>query len=398
MRKYLILIFLNGIIFKAEAQSSALTVADSLYAVGNYTKAIQQYQLVPDQNAKITLQIARAYKGIGNKKAALEAYKNSLEQNSEQPVAATEYGRLLITRREFVIADSIFEALTKKHPDNPEYFYQRGRALKQLEKKKDTAREKKVRLKSEVAFSKAIQLDSTHIKALYQLGLHHLTHRDYPIVEKICLKAFESDPDNAEMVNIHAQNFYLRGYYFEAIIWFEKLIDLGQSTPYIHNSLGASYRKKNMRQKAIDQYEILLNLDDEDYGIHHILAELYGRVNDIEKAEYHAKQALYFKDLPLDDIYYTLGIAYQFNKKFEKAIKQYYLVLKVDPKNIELNHRIAVCADNYYEDKKEVVKLYEDFIEKFKERKEYRAKYYISIAEKRLTMLKEELFLKEGED
>ncbi len=399
MRKYLLFIFLNTIIFKAEAQSSALNVADSLYAVGNYTKAIEQYQLIPNKNAKITLQIARSYRGLGNKKEALIAYKNSLEQNTEQPVAATEYGKLLITRREFAGADTIFETLTKKYPDNPEYFYQRGRALKQLERKKDTSRVKKERLKSEKAFSKAVQLDSTHIKALYQLGLHHLSHRDYPIVDKICFKAFESDPDNAEMVNILAQNYHLRGWHLEAITWFEKLIELGQSTPYIHSSLGASYHKKSKYKKAIEQYLILLMLDNEDYGIHHILAELYGKVKNIEKAVYHAKQALYFKDLPLDDIYLTLGKAYQFNKKFEKATQEYQRVLKTDPDNIDMHYNIAVCADNYYEDKKEVVKLYERFIERFKENpKDYRTKFFIDISENRLKKLKEELFLKEGED
>lgn len=400
MKKYVFLMCILFIIFKAEAQSSALTVADSLYTVGNYTKAIQQYQLIPDQNqnAKITLQIARSYRGLGNKKEALLAYKNSLEKNPEQPVAATEYGRLLITRNAFASADTIFKDLTRKYPDNPEYFYQRGRALKQLEKKKDTTSEAKERLKSEEAFSKAVQLDSTHIKALYQLGLHHLTHRDYPVVEKICFKAFESDPDNAEMVNILAQNYYLRGWYLEAITWFEKLIELGQSNPYIHNSLGVSYHKKNKYEKAIGQYLILLRIDDEDYGIHHILAELYGKVKNIEKTEYHAKQALYFKDLPLDDIYQTLGQAYQFNKRFEKAIKEYRKVLKTRPDNIEMDYKIAICADNYYKDKNEVVALYERVIEKYDGDTDYRSKFYIDISERRLKKLKEEIFLEEGED
>lgn len=398
MKKYVFLISIFFIIFKAEAQSSALTVADSLYAVGNYTKAIKQYQLIPNQNAKTLLQIARSYRGLGNKKEALLAYKESLKKDPEQPVAATEYGRLLITRNAFASADTIFKDLTNKYPDNPEYLYQRGRALKQLEKKKDTTSEAKERLKSEEAFSKAVQLDSTHIRALYQLGLYHLTHRDYPVVEKICFKAFESDPDNAEMVNILAQNYYLKGWHLEAITWFEKLIELGQSTPYIHNSLGVSYHKKNKYEKALGQYLILLRIDDEDYGIHHILAELYGKLKNIEKAEYHAKQALYFKDLPLDDIYQTLGQAYQFNERFGKAIKEYRKVLKIRPDNIEMDYKIAICADNYYKDKSEVVALYERVIEKYEGDTDYRTKFYMDISKRRLKKLKEEIFLEEGED
>ncbi|WP_299213571.1 tetratricopeptide repeat protein [uncultured Dokdonia sp.] len=398
MKKHLFLFLLSTVILKAEAQSSALTVADSLYAVGSYTNAIQEYQRVSEQNEKAQLQIARSYKGLGNIKAALEAYKNSLSLDSEQPIAATEYGRLLITRGKYVTADTIFKGLTQKYPDNPEYFYQRGRAVKQLEKKDDSLWKTKATIKSEEIFSRAVQLDSTHQKALYQLGLHYLGQRDYPVVDKICFKALDMDPDNVEMVNILAQNYYLRGWYTEAVTWFEKLIELGQSSPFIHNNLGVSYQKTNKYQKAIDQYLILLNMDDEDYGVHHILAELYGLTRNIEKAEYHAKQALYYKDLPLDDIYYTLGRAYQINEKYEKAIGQYRRVLKVDPENIRVYHNIAICADNYYEDKKEVVKLYENLLEKFGDSKDPRADFYITMSERRLKILKEELFLKEGED
>ncbi|MFC4636640.1 tetratricopeptide repeat protein [Dokdonia ponticola] len=398
MKKYLLLIFLNMIIFKAEAQSSALTVADSLYAVGSYTKAIKNYQKVSNPESPVTLQIARSYKGLGNSKAALENYKKFLLQHTNQPIAATEYGRLLINRGDYFTADSIFSGLATAYPDNPEYFYQRGRAIKQLEKKGDSIWKKKATLKSEDVFSKAVQLDSTHQKALYQLGLHYLGQRDYPIVDKICFKALDIDPENVEMVNILAQNYYLRGWFDESVIWFEKLIALGQSSPFIHNNLGVSYHKTNKYKKAIDQYLILVGIDEEDYGLHHKLAELYGLTRDIEKAEYHAKQALYFKDLPLDDIYMTLGRAYQINKKFENAIGQYQKALKIDPTLIRAEYDIVVCADNYYEDKKEVVKLYERFLEKHKDSKDRLSVFYATMTERRLSQLKQELFLKEGED
>ena len=57
-----------------------------------------------------------------------------------------------------------------------------------------------------------------------------------------------------------------------------------------------------------------------------------------------------------------------------------------------------MCADNYYENKKEVVKLYEQFLEKHKDSKDRAATFYKTMTERRLTVLKEELFLKEGED
>ena len=53
---------------------------------------------------------------------------------------------------------------------------------------------------------------------------------------------------------------------------------------------------------------------------------------------------------------------------------------------------------NYYEDKKEVIKLYEGFLEKYKDSRLKGTEFYATMTERRLSQLKQELFLKEGED
>ena len=58
----------------------------------------------------------------------------------------------------------------------------------------------------------------------------------------------------------------------------------------------------------------------------------------------------------------------------------------------------AIIADNYYEDRRAVLKLYEDFIKKY-EKGEY-AKYdpVLRLAQERRDKLNEEIFMAEGEE
>ena len=81
------------ILFKAGAQTSALAVADSLYALGNYTSAINAYAKVGGEKAN--LQIARAYNAIGNYDKAIAQYTTIVDQNPDFELARFELGKLL---------------------------------------------------------------------------------------------------------------------------------------------------------------------------------------------------------------------------------------------------------------------------------------------------------------
>lgn len=90
-----IFIFSFLIILKGEAQSlpagrqvAALTIADSLYATGNYTKAINTYAKIGSQ--KSGLQIARAYNAIGNYEKAILQYESTIVKIPELQIARFE--------------------------------------------------------------------------------------------------------------------------------------------------------------------------------------------------------------------------------------------------------------------------------------------------------------------
>ena len=326
--KYLFVLLLTIVSIKAEAQSSALSIADSLTAVGNYSKAIEQFQSIKNPTAQIDLKVARAYKAIGNGNLALKAYKTSLRKDPNQVIAATEFGRLHIAQ-----------------------------------------------------------------KSMNQLGLYYLKKQQYDIVERIGKKALESNPNGIEMTNLMALNYYNKGWTSEAIEWLEKLISLGQSSAFIHKRLGRSYAKQGDYEAAIEQYAIVLEENDKDPSVHLELARLYQRSHEFEKGIRHAEIAIFLNTQPLDEEYYTLATVLKLDGQFEAAIENYQNTLKENPEHIEAQYGIPVAADNYYKNKREVLLLYERFVKKYANASDYKTKYFVKLAQQRIDMLTQEVFM-----
>ena len=301
MFKYFYLFLIVAVATKAEAQTSALAVADSLYAIGEYTGVIDKLEQVKDKSSKVYLMLARSHSAKGTLEDALANYKMAAT-GTDQAIAMTGYGKMLITKKKYKEADSVFTDLILAYAKNPNFYYQRGRAREKLrfQTENDTlALEGKVFSEATKAylddFKKTIALDSTHQKALAELASYHLKRKDYEQVEKLCKKALQSYPENVEVINLLAQNYFYKGWNKEAEDWFEKLIALGTETQFIYEKLGMSYYKDHYYDKAIDAYNKALQYSEEDWHLHGILAKLYNFTRDFEKAESHGKMALFLK-------------------------------------------------------------------------------------------------------
>ena len=112
MKKLVTLIILL-LCFKAEAQSSALAIADSLYTTGSYTNAINYYAKVGSLKSK--LQIARAYNRIGNYDKAILQYENVIAKDTAIQIASFELGKLYLKTKRFEKGALLFSSLTQKN-------------------------------------------------------------------------------------------------------------------------------------------------------------------------------------------------------------------------------------------------------------------------------------------
>lgn len=372
------------VFFKAGAQTSALSVADSLFGVGKYAEAIKVYQKVNPATATVYLKMAQAYRAQGNFGKALANYELGLNKNPSSPAAISNYGNLLYQTKNFKKADSIFRVLTKTFPKNPDFHYLLGLTKKKLG---DST--------AIVNFQKVFKLDETHQKAIYELAVHQFKNKNYKKVESLGVKALESYPENVEILSLLGQNAMVSQKYQLAAKRFEQLISLNENSEFIYENLALAYYHLAELKKAIVHYQILINLNPQHIKAHYFSGKIYNLLDQPEKAEPHLKNALKLKKMGLSGMYQALGTSFKLKKSFSEAIDYYKLALKENQYNLRAQFDLAVAADEYYKDLETRLNYYKIFVKKFKDFPN--AKTFLAFAEYRISELKKERFLEEGE-
>lgn len=367
------------IVFKAQAQTSILIEADSLYNNGNFTKAITTYKRHNTQK-EVYDKIAKAYVNIGNYGEALTYYKKSVDAYPKDALLKYDYAKLLSKTKKFDEASVLFNDLVYIDYKNPNYHYELGLVLEELND--STAMNR---------YRSAYDLDQTHQKAIYKIAKHYLTKRKHTIAESYINKGLESYAENLELISLKAQNYYWEHEYAKAIIWFEKLIALGETSEFIHEKLSLCYAQESNYEKAIEHRKKALKFNPLDANAMYVIGTYYEHLQDFKNAETFVKQSLLLRDIPLDDDYVKLGTIYNRQDKYKEAIDAFNIALKENPENVNASFFQLISKDKYYKDIDTKINLYDNFIERYAETP------YANIAKMRLQELKEEKFLQEDE-
>ncbi|WP_286760376.1 tetratricopeptide repeat protein [Salegentibacter sp. UBA1130] len=340
--------------FKAEAQTSALAVSDSLYAVGEYAEAIKKLQEIAPQTEKTYLKLAKNYAANRQPEIALENYKKVLSQNPNRVLTTIDYGELLVKSGKLKLADSLFKDLTEKYPDNANFKYQLGLI--------------KEKLKDSTAISYfmfTIALDNTHQGALYKLAKDKLKHRQYTMAEHFSKIGLKVNPNNPSLLSILAQTYSSLKLYKEALQPYEKLIEIGQDSEFIYSKLGFAYYRLNEYEKAIKNYNKALEIEDRNSDTHYTLGKLYALTGDFDKSETHLLMSILIKKQPLDAEYLSLGLTYKMQEKYKDALDYFNKALEENPDNERALYERAVAADNYMADDSTVIKYYLAYFNKY---------------------------------
>ena len=395
-RFFLILLLIS---YKAEAQSSVLHVADSLYSNGNFSKAIENYKLYKPQEVVYVKQ-AKAYIGIGNYDNALQYYKLATEAFPEQALIKYEYAKLLAKTKKYKEASMLFEELIVFDAKNPNYYYELGLATEQIRETKKTPKDKNDAVKKQLGnrdkaqayFLKAYEQDNTHQKAIFKLAKFQLVKRNYETSRQYIDVGLNSYENNAALISLKAQGFFHQQKYHKAVLWFEKLLSLGESSKFIYEKLSDCYAKTYRNKEAIAYIKKALKFDNKDTVNLYNLGLLYEKEKDYVKAEQYISLSITLENYPLDKEYTDLARVYNYLKQPEKAIKAYNKALKENPNNVYAGFLIVHTKADYYKDTDAKIKLYENFIK-------HNAKNpFVNMAKQSLSKLKKEQFLKGEEE
>lgn len=374
----ILFIVISILVLKAEAQSSALQLGDSLYVNGNYSKAIEAYKQFENQS-NVYDKIAKSYIALGNYDEALLHYERSIESNPDNALIKYEYAKLLSKTKKYEDASTMFYKLIDINYKNPNYHYELGLVLEHL--KDSTAQNR---------FYSAFQLDNTHQKAIFRMVRFHVKKRHFKTANKYIDIGLSTYVENKQLISLKAQNYYWHEDYENAVIWFEKLLALNESSQFIHEKLSFSYVRIYEYEKALEQGELALKLEPKNALNLYIQAQIYARMQDYSNAEKYILESLSLQDIPLDTEYSKLATIYNQKKKYKEGIEAFQQAIKENPENEYAQFFLVYTKDRYYKDINTRIKLYENFISK------YPKSMFKGVAENRISELKKEQFLKQG--
>jgi tetratricopeptide (TPR) repeat protein len=371
------LILLLLIIGRSSAQSNPVVVADSLYAIGSYTLAINEYAKEGTYNAQ--LQIARAYNAIGNYDKALAQYENIVQKINLHVLAKYELGRLYLKLKKYDAARLVFSELAENNNLNPEYFYYLGESLKELNLFPEGI----------AAYKKSVQLDSTHLRSIFQLGKYYVLQRERDSVLKYVNKGLHFYENDVSLINLKALAYHNDNLIWLALPLFERLVELGEHKEYIFEKMGYSYFAMAKYGKAKEAYENLLTFDRENPVALFGIGSSFAKLQELDSAKIYIKKSIEVQKVVLDKEYNALTRLAMEQNDLKLAIEYYQRAFVEDPLGYLYKYEVCLLTDQYYKKPKMSLKCYEEYQEKFGSKKDY----FSEFTSKRIVELKEEIHM-----
>lgn len=379
MNKFILLVLLFAAT-KAEAQTSALAIADSLYAVGEYSEAIEQLESVSEKSNDVYLKLARTYEAAGKTASALESYAILIENDPDRVLSNLRYAKLLKKTGQLKRADSLLGKLTRNYPKNASFQYERGLVKERM---RDSS--------AMSFFSRATMLDKTHQQAHFKVSKDFLAKGRFAEAEMLSKRGLKSNPNYVSLISILAQALYHQQKYPEAIEQFQKLVALGEGSEFVHSKLGAAWAKGRKFENAIEAYKQALQYEDKNHATHYSLGKLYAHTGDYENSEMHLLMAIILKDQLLDQEFFSLGLTHRLAEDPKKALQAFNKALDENPDNERALYERAIAADSYYKDLETRLNHYQAYLNKYEERG---SRELVQLAKRRVKDIREEMHMK----
>ncbi|MFS4455997.1 tetratricopeptide repeat protein [Maribacter sp. 2304DJ31-5] len=355
---FIVLLLFN---LKAEAQNSTLIIADSLYATGNYIKAINTYAKVGSTQSG--LQIARAYNTMGNFEKSVLQYEGVMGKNPQMEIARFELGKLLLKINKHNKAQGLFMALIAKNPNNPEYHYQLGRTLQKMDSLDQSIPH----------YSKAVVIDSTHLRSHFQLAKYYLIKREKDSVMHYADMGLVFYPEDVSLINFKALGYFNNKEYTKSIPFFEKLLKLGEQKKYVYLKLGYAYFRGWEFEKSKEAYKTAIGMDeDENNGdVYYELGQVFKKGRELDSAAYYIKKSIAIQKPYLAEEYESLAQIFGAKEHFKESLEYYRLAHKENPEESRLYYQICSTTDRIVKSLDRKLECYKSFIKRYGRERPY---------------------------
>ena len=344
-----LVLLLFGVI---NAQQNKL--ADSLMGIGQYSRAISEYQ--KENSKSVSYKIAKAYEANGNLKNALDNYVKYREFDSLNVEVNYNYGQLLLELKNYKEAQNIFLRLLQ-NSSNPVYNYYLG-----LSFEKDYNLSKALQY-----YTIASEMDPYYFKSNYKKAVMLVNAQDYEAVLKISDRFIQINELDVEFLKLRGQVLFVQKNFKDAIQDFNKLISLNQTDTFIFEKLAASYYENKEYDKSVGIYTTLIDSSNEEKAEYFFnRGKCYGFLDKIKNAEADINKAIALKSFTFENEYFYLGYFNQKNQNLNKALSYYYKTVKQDKHHLEASYQIITINDYKGGKTEKIILEYEKYLQRFK--------------------------------
>lgn len=276
----------------------------------------------------------------------------------------------------------LFTSLVRDDPKNPEYSYHQGEVFRDLE----------LPASSLVAYKKAVTVDSTHLKSLFQLGKYFVVKQETNEALKYIdmgLRFYEND---VSLINLKALALFNNDAYSKARPYFERLLQLGENKPHVYVKLAYCYYKEWEFEKAKETYHKLIQIDENEPDPYFNLGHVFYKDRQVDSACFYIRKSIEVQKPSFHREYRSLANIAREQEDLKTALEYYKKAYNEEPADYMTYYQVCTLAGQLYQDPKVRLEYYENFIKKFGNDKPYVSERVI----KRISELKEEIhFTKE---
>lgn len=129
-----------------------------------------------------------------------------------------------------------------------------------------------------------------------------------------------------------------------AVLEYEKAAQFDEGCYLIRLRLGTGYARLNMLSEAINQLQVVYQLNPEDMQSHYLLALIYSNQRQYDDAakEYEIILKNFSQAEPQNiEIYGYLGQLYYSQRKYDQAIEQFEKIFAVEPSNADVMYMLG---------------------------------------------------------
>ena len=256
-------------------------------AKGEAVKAIPHFQQVHPQTVETQFNLVRAYLAAQRTAEALKA-ANALSAAHKQDVQLHfTLGVLLATAKQYKPAQLELEQADALQPETFEILHNLGQAYLRGH---DYA-------KANLALNRALKLKPESAETLYLLAQVDFEQSRPSDALDLLVRAHKLAPQNTDVIFLMARVSMTQNYFEDAIPLLESGLKIAPQRADLHAALGESYFMAGKTEKAIDEFQKLIELD------------------------------------PSARSYAFMGLSYRHLGRFDDALKYFQEGLKRDPKN-----------------------------------------------------------------